>query len=49
MIKWILSNYKILINTDLKNISEQICSQYNLGGFISNELITIGYEIITII
>lgn len=37
-------NKRIGLNTDLKNISEQICSQYNLGGFISNELITIGYE-----
>lgn len=37
-------NKRIGLNTDLKNISEQICSQYNLGGFISNELITIWYE-----
>lgn len=37
-------NKRIGLNTDLKNISEQICSKYNLGGFISNELITIGYE-----
>jgi len=37
-------NKRIGLNTDLKNISEQICSQYNLGGFISNELITIEYE-----
>lgn len=37
-------NKRIGLNTDLKNISEQICSRYNLGSFISNELITIGYE-----
>ena len=37
-------NRRIELNTDLKNISEQICSKYNLGEFISNELITIGYE-----
>lgn len=37
-------NKRIGLNTDLKNISEQICSLYDLGNFISNELITIGYE-----
>lgn len=37
-------NKRIGLNTDLKNISEQICESYNLGDFISNELITIGYE-----
>lgn len=37
-------NKRIGLNTDLENISEQICSKYNLGSFISNELITIGYE-----
>ena len=37
-------NKRIKLNTDLKNISEQICKRYNLGEFISNELITIGYE-----
>ena len=37
-------NKRIGLNTDLKNISEQICRQYDLGDFISNELITIGYE-----
>ena len=37
-------NKRIGLNTDLKNISEQICSIYNLGKFILNELITIGYE-----
>ena len=37
-------NKRIELNTDLKNISEQICSYYNLGEFVSNELIPIGYE-----
>lgn len=37
-------NKRIKLNTDLKNISERICESYNLGEFISNELITIGYE-----
>ena len=37
-------NKRIGLNTDLRNISERICSQYNLGNFISNEPITIGYE-----
>ena len=37
-------NKRIELNTDLKNISKQICSYYNLGEFISNELIPIGYE-----
>lgn len=37
-------NKRIGLNTDLKNISNQICNKYNLGSFISNELITIGYE-----
>lgn len=37
-------NKRIELNTDLKNISEQICNYYGLGDFISNELITIGYE-----
>ena len=37
-------NKRIKLNTDLKNISEQICIYYNLGDFVSNELITIGYE-----
>lgn len=37
-------NKRIELNTDLKNISEQICNYYDLGEFISNELITIGYE-----
>ncbi len=37
-------NKRIGLNTDLKNISQKICQSYNLGEFISNELITIGYE-----
>lgn len=37
-------NKRIGLNTDLKNISQKICESYNLGEFISNELITIGYE-----
>lgn len=37
-------NKRIGLNTDLKNISQQICEIYKLGNFISNELITIGYE-----
>lgn len=37
-------NKRINLNTDLKNISKQICIQYDLGEFVSNELITIGYE-----
>ncbi len=37
-------NKRIGLNTDLKNISQQICGIYGLGTFISNELITIGYE-----
>ena len=37
-------NKRIKLNTDLKNISELICKKYDLGQFISNELITIGYE-----
>ena len=37
-------NKRINLNTDLENISKQICNYYNLGDFISNELITIGYE-----
>ncbi len=36
-------NKRIGLNTDLKNISEQICNKYNLGNFVSNKLITIGY------
>jgi len=35
---------RIGLNTDLKNISKEICKTYNIGDFVSNELITIGYE-----
>ena len=37
-------NKRIGLNTDLENISKKICKAYDLGDFISNELITIGYE-----
>lgn len=37
-------NKRIGLNTDLKNISLEICKRYDLGDFISNELIEIGYE-----
>ncbi|MBR4830257.1 MAG: phosphotransferase [Bacilli bacterium] len=37
-------NKRIELNTDLKNISVQICNYYDLGDFVSNELIEIGYE-----
>ena len=37
-------NQRINLNTDLKNISLEICKQFKLGNFISNKLITIGYE-----
>lgn len=37
-------NKRIELNTDLENISKEICRIYNLGDFVSNELITIGYE-----
>lgn len=37
-------NKRIGLNTKLDNISKEICNSYNLGDFISNDLITIGYE-----
>lgn len=37
-------NKRIGLNTDLDNISREICRAYSLGDFISNTLITIGYE-----
>ena len=37
-------NKRIGLNTKLDNISSEICKSYDLGNFISNELITIGYE-----
>lgn len=35
---------RIGLNTNLKNISKVICEKFNIGVFISNELIEIGYE-----
>lgn len=35
---------RINLNTELKVISKDICKVYNLGDYISEELITIGYE-----
>lgn len=37
-------NKRIELNTDLRNISVQICKYFDLGEFVSNELIEIGYE-----
>ena len=37
-------NKRIKLNTNLENISKEICKHYKLGNFISNTLITIGYE-----
>lgn len=37
-------NKRIGLNTELENISREICKNYDLGNFISNDLITIGYE-----
>ena len=37
-------NKRIGLNTELENISREVCKNYDLGDFISNELITIGYE-----
>ena len=37
-------NRRIELNTELENISREVCKNYDLGNFISNELITIGYE-----
>lgn len=37
-------NKRIGMNTTLDNISKEICKKYNLGDFITNDLITIGYE-----
>ena len=37
-------NKRIGLNTKLDNISKEICNIYNLGNFISNDLMTIGYE-----
>lgn len=35
---------RINLNTNLSNISRQICSQYQLGEYISDTVITVGYE-----
>ncbi|MBR2289951.1 MAG: phosphotransferase [Clostridia bacterium] len=35
---------RINLNTDLSNISRQICKQYELGEYISDTIITVGYE-----
>lgn len=35
---------RINLNTDLSNISRQICNIYNLGEYISDIIITVGYE-----
>ncbi len=37
-------NKRIGLNTKLDNISTEICKRYEIGDFVSNELITIGYE-----
>lgn len=37
-------NKRIELNTDLSNISLKICDSYQLGDFVSNLLIEIGYE-----
>lgn len=35
---------RINLNTDLNIISNQICRNYNLGEYISDTIITVGYE-----
>lgn len=35
---------RINLNTELCNISKEICNQYNLGEYISDTIIEIGYE-----
>ena len=35
---------RINLNTDLSNISKQICRKYKLGDYISDSIITVGYE-----
>ena len=37
-------NKRIELNTDLENISREICKAYDLGDYVFDELITIGYE-----
>lgn len=35
---------RINLNIDLEEISKQVCKDYDLGDFIKNEIITVGYE-----
>lgn len=35
---------RINLNTDLSNISKNICNTYNLGDYISDKILEIGYE-----
>lgn len=35
---------RISLNTELNNISREICNQYNLGQYISDTIIEVGYE-----
>lgn len=35
---------RINLNTELDNISKQICNQYNLGEYTSDTVIEVGYE-----
>jgi len=35
---------RIDLNTDLSNISKEICKKYDLGNYISDKIIEIGYE-----
>ena len=35
---------RISLNTDLSTLSKQICSKYNLGEYIYDTIITVGYE-----
>lgn len=35
---------RINLNTDLSTISRVICNEYDLGEYISNTIITVGYE-----
>lgn len=37
-------NERINLNFDLSIISESICKEYGFGQFVSNEIITVGYE-----
>ena len=35
---------RIDLNTDLSNISKIICEKYNLGNYLSDKIVEIGYE-----